>query len=467
MTPRVHFIFPRWPKRTLWGHLRYKFPALGLLNLAALTPPEFEVTFTDENVETQNEPRALFSRLFHGRRAPRIEEVKWPDDQPADQADLIGISVMTPLAPRAYELADHFRAAGKTVVLGGIHPSFLPEEALQHADAVLIGEGERVWPRLLADYTAGRLQSRYQDAEPIDPAAIPAARRDLLRPGAYLTRSTIQWSRGCPHDCEYCSVTALMGRRFRFRPLEAFIEEFRSLPDRFVFIVDDNIVAQRAAASELFSRLQGCGKWWGSQAPITVADDTALLKQMANSGCKYLFIGFESLRNDNLRNVGKGFLDASKNADRIHRLQDHGIGILGSFIVGLDEDDAGVFDGLYNFIQGNRLETFLISVLTPFPGARLTRRLEEEKRILSRDWNLYDMNTVVYQPRHFTPDELQTRFNELNRALYGVCPILHRSLKCRPSTIIFLLQNLGYREAWARLLNQAAEPNWKALPVRP
>ena len=453
MTLCIHFIFPRWPKRTLWGHFRYKFPALGLLNLAALTPPEFEVTFTDENVEPPNEPSRFLSSLFNRGRNSRIEDVKLAGENLANRADLIGISVMTPLAPRAYELADHFRAAGKTVVLGGIHPSFLPEEALQHADAILIGEGERMWPLLLADYAAGRLQPRYQDVNPITPATIPAARRDLLRPGSYLTRSTIQWSRGCPHDCEYCSVTAIMGHRFRFRPIDAFIEEFRSLRDRFVFIVDDNIVSQRSAATALFSRMQDCGKWWGSQAPITIADDTVLLKQMARSGCKSLFIGFESLRNVSLQNVGKGFVDARKNVDRINRIQDAGIGILGSFIVGLDEDDAGVFDGLYDFIQGNRLEAFLISVLTPFPGTRLTRRLEAEGRILSRDWACYDMNTVVYQPRHFRPDELQARFNELNHALYKVGPIVHRSLKFRKNTIIFLSQNLAYREAWAKILN--------------
>ncbi len=433
MSRRVHLIFPRWPKGSLWGNFRYKFPALGLLNLAALTGPEFEVTFEDENV---------------GQPGGDSGE---PAGNPADNADLIGISVMTPLAPRAYELADRFRAAGKTVVLGGIHASFLPDEALRHADAVSIGEAERTWPLLLADYAAGRLKPRYQDADPVGPDVIPAARRDLLCSRSYLTRSTIQWARGCPHDCEYCSVTAIMGRRFRFRPVDAFIREFRSLKDRFVFIVDDNIVAHRAAATELFNQLRDCGKWWGSQAPITVADDAVLLKQMARSGCKSLFIGFESLRSDNLRSIGKGFVDPRKNADRIRRIQDEGIGILGSFIVGLDDDDAGVFDGLYRFIQDNRLEAFLISVLTPFPGTRLTKRLESEGRILSRDWARYDMNTVVYRPRNFTPGELQIRFDELNRALYRLGPIFHRSLKCRKNTIIFLPQNLAYREAWGQL----------------
>lgn len=422
---KILFIFPKWSTLTLWGHVKHKFPPLGLLTIAGLTPPEFGVEFTDENVS----------------------EINFDTD-----ADMIAISVMTPLAHRAYEIADRFRAQGKTVVMGGIHVSIHPEEATGHADCVVIGEAEDIWPVVLADYLIGKLKPRYGDKNLINmDREFPIPRRDLLKKGRYVTRSTIQMMRGCPFDCEFCSVTAFSGREFRARPIDLFVEEFRSLPDRFAFIVDDNILSNRKVAEKLFDRMQGSGKWWGSQVTISIADNDALLKKMARAGCKSLFIGFESLDQENLIQIGKKFVRAHKNEDRIKRIQDHGIGILGSFIVGLDGDDDSVFDKQYEFITRTRLEAFLISVLTPFPGTHLTRRMEAEGRILSKDWRKYDMNTVVFQPKNFTPDDLQTQYNELNRALYSVGSIVRRTLKPRKNMLIFLHQNIGFRNAWRDL----------------
>ena len=423
--PGILFVFPRWPEYALWGHFKYKFPPLGLLTIAAATPPGFTVEFVDENVTS----------IDFGTSAA-----------------IIAISVMTPLAPRAYATAARFRELGKTVILGGIHVSLLPEEAERWCDAVVVGEGEEIWPEVLADWRAGRLKRRYTVGDLLNiEGPYPVPRRDLLRRGCYITRSTIQMVRGCPFDCEFCSVTAFSGRKFRHRPLDAFVDEFRALEDRFVFVVDDNILSNKALAGALFDRLRGSGKWWGSQVTINVADDTALLDKMAAAGCKSLFIGFESLDQANLDQVGKRFVKAHKNADRIKAIQDRGIGILGSFIVGLDNDTEAVFDDQYEFINRNRLEAFLISVLTPFPGTHLARRMEAEGRILSRDWSRYDMNTVVFQPRHFTPERLQERYTELNRALYSLGSIARRTCKPRKNLLIFLPQNLGFRAAWHRL----------------
>jgi radical SAM superfamily enzyme YgiQ (UPF0313 family) len=426
MQQKILFIFPQWPARALWGHFRYKFPPLGLLTIAGITPPNFDVEFVDENIE--------------------------PIDFNHD-ADLIAISVMTPLAPRAYEIGDRFRVKGKTVVMGGIHVSCCPDEAKRHCDAVVIGEAENIWLRVLEDYSRGSLHERYTELSLIDmsqPFALP--RRDLLVKNRYLTRSTIQMVRGCPFDCEFCSVTAFSGRKFRHRPIDRFMEEYTSLPDRFVFIVDDNILSNRKVALELFDRMRGTRKWWGSQVTINIADNDEVLKKMAQCGCKSLFIGFESLDQENLIQIGKKFVRASKNWDRIKKIQDYGIGILGSFIVGLDRDRESVFDNLYEFIMKTRLEAFLISVLTPFPGTHLTRRLEKEGRILSRDWREYDMNTVVYQPRHFTPEVLQKKYDELNLSLYSLSSITRRAVKPRKNIVIFLPQNLGFRKAWNQVL---------------
>ncbi len=419
---KILFIFPKWPELTLWGHFKYKFPPLGLLTIAGLTPEQFEVEFVDENVT----------------------EIDFDSD-----ADLIALSVMTPLAPRAYRIADRFRAAGKKVVMGGIHVSIHPEEAAPHADCVVRGEAEDVWPLLLADYRQGRLKASYGQETLINMGReFPLPRRDLLRQGCYITRSTIQMMRGCPFDCEFCSVTAFSGREFRARPVDAFVREFRDLPDRFVFVVDDNILSNKKVAEQLFDQMQNSGKWWGSQVTISVADDDALLKKMARAGCKSLFIGFESLDQNNLINIGKKFVKANKNEERIKRIQDHGIGILGSFIVGLDGDDESVFEQQYEFITRTRLEAFLISVLTPFPGTHMTKRMEAEGRVLSKDWSRYDMSTVVYQPKNFTPERLQERYDELNRSLYSISSIARRTLKPRKNMLLFVPQNFGFRNAW-------------------
>lgn len=422
--PRILFIFPRWPNNTLWGQFRYKFPPLGLLTIAAITPPDFDVAFMDENCE--------------------------PVPMDTD-ADIIALSVMTPLAYRAYELADAFRARGKTVVMGGVHVSCEPDEALAHADSVIIGEGETAWLRWLADYSAGTLQQRYRAEDFSTLNSIPPARRDLLRKNRYITSGTIQLTRGCPHDCEYCTVTALFGRKFRMRPLDEFVAEYQQLDNRFIFIVDDNIMSNRGAAMELFARLRGTPKWWGSQVPITVGDDQEALRAMAACGCKSLFIGFESLNTDNLAKMGKKFVNVDKNIERIRRIQQHGIGIQGSFIVGYDFDTPAVFDQMYSFIDQARLEAFLVSVLTPFPGIRVTKRLEEEGRILTRDWSRYDMNTVVYRPAGFTPDELQEGYYALNKALYSLRSIVRRTVNFKKNMAVFVPQNLGFRAAWKNL----------------
>jgi len=440
MRHKILFIFPKWPTKALWGYLQYKFPPLGLLTIAGITPPEYEVEFLDENTGT----------------------IDFDND-----ADLIAISVMTPLAVRAYEIGDLFRARGKKVVMGGIHVSCYPEEAEHHSNAVVVGEAENIWPKVLEDFARGRLQKRYTETSLIDMSQdYPLPRRDLLAKRRYLTRSTIQMVRGCPFDCEFCSVTAFSGRRFRHRPIDHFIEEYNNLPDRFVFIVDDNILSNRRLASELFDRMRGTRKWWGSQVTISIADNSTILKKMAACGCKSLFIGFESLNQENLAQMGKKFVRPSKNMDRIKRIQDHGIGILGSFIVGLDNDKTSVFDDLYEFIIGTRLEAFLISVLTPFPGTHLTRRMEQEGRILTKDWQQYDMSTVVHQPRNFSPEFLQESYDELNVSLYSLSSIARRTIKPRKNTLIFLPQNFGFRKAWHRLLAARADERETTVPTR-
>ena len=274
------FVLPGWPRGRLWGELGFKFPALALAALAAATPPEWEVALCDENIE--------------------------PVDFGTD-ADLVAITAMTPQAPRAYELAAGFRARGKSVVMGGFHVSNLPDEALAHADTIVVGEGDLVWPRLLADFAEGNLKRRYQSSALLDMSEIPAPRRELFRGKRYLLTNTLQTTRGCPFDCEFCSVTSFYGRKYRERPVELVLAELETLrrENSFAFFVDDNLVADRAYALSLFRGMKGMGFKWLSHAPIDFAADPELLRAAGDAGCVGMFVGFESLNQDALAAMGK------------------------------------------------------------------------------------------------------------------------------------------------------------------
>ncbi len=223
---KLLFVAPGWAKGRLWGELGFKFPSLSLAALAAATPPDWEVALCDENIE------------------PLL---------PDCDADLVALTAMTPQAPRAYRIAAEFRARGKTVVMGGFHASNLPDETLQHVDAVVIGEGELIWPKLLADFARGELQRSYRSPDLVDVAAIPHARREIFHGKRYLFTNTLQTTRGCPFDCEFCSVTAFYGRKYRKRPIDSVLAELETLrkANSFAFFVDDNLVADRTYAMEL------------------------------------------------------------------------------------------------------------------------------------------------------------------------------------------------------------------------
>jgi radical SAM superfamily enzyme YgiQ (UPF0313 family) len=363
-------------------------PPLSLALLAGCTPPRYEVRIVDEAFE----------------------------DIDFDQTvDLVAVTCMTPLAPRAYAVAQEFRRRGIPVVLGGIHASMLPQEAIRFADSVVTGEAEATWATVLEDAEQGRLRRSYQSDLP-SLERLPQPRRDLLPRGYFV--QTVQTSRGCPFDCRFCSVTRFNGGRYRLRPLAEVIDEIEHLSDDRFFFIDDNIVgsgprcAQRAA--QLFERLQGLGKSWGSQTCINIADNQDLLSQAAASGAKVLFIGFESIDESALVGMNKRInLPAARGGyrDAIRRIRDCGIAVVGGFIFGCDHDTPSVFERTVDFIADHGLDGAQFTIQTPLPGTRLYQELAEQGRLLYRDypadWRRYNVFEVVFRPQQMSQEELK------------------------------------------------------------
>ena len=422
---KILFVAPGWPRGRLWGELGFKFPALSLAALAAVTPPDWEVALCDEN--------------------------RHPVDFATD-ADLIAITAMTPQAPRAYELAGRFRERGKTVVMGGFHASNLPDEALMHVDAVLVGEGELVWPQLLADFAQGSLDRAYRSSGLIGMDTIPTARRDIFAGKGYLLTNTLQTTRGCPFDCEFCSVTAFYGRKYRERPVESVLAELREMRkvNSFAFFVDDNLVGNRRYALQLFQGMKELDFKWLSHAPIDFADDPELMHAAGEAGCVGMFVGFESLDQEQLAAMGKVTNRSVSYLDNAKKFRDNGIGILGSFVLGYDGDTPANFEKILRFCEESRMEAAIFPILTPYPGTAVRSRLEAEGRIISNVWEDYDMEHVNFRPSGMTVEELQAGHDWLNRSFYSFGSMYRRIFKLHRSVQVFGPMNLGFRSAIRR-----------------
>ena len=430
---RLELIIPAWSDKSVWSTFRFRFPYLSVTTLAAVTPPEWEVVIQDENV-----------RPIDYDGAP----------------DVVGLTALTPLAPQAYEIARRFRERGVPVVMGGFHATWLPDEAAQHVDSVVIGEADRLWPTVLADLQAGALKPRYQAAPEAAFPSLPPARRDLLDRKDYLFLNTVQTTRGCPFDCEFCSVTPFYGHTFRRRPLEEVARELDTITGGggFLFIVDDNIVGHTGYAKELFALLKARRFKWLSQASLTIAKKPKLLQLAQESGCCGLFLGFESLSQEGLEKLNKRFNHVDQYAEAIQRIHDHGIGIQGSFIFGHDWDTLDTFDEVLEFTERTKLESVHYTILTPFPGTRLYERYKAEGRLITEDWRLYDMCHAVFRPKNMTPEELEAGFLRVNRAFYSF-PSMFRRLPWFSRRIqVFGPMNVGFRRAWRALPARTFEP---------
>lgn len=399
-------------------------PPLGLAMVAALTPPDVEVLLTDENVA-----------------AIDFQE----------EVDLVGITVLTITAQRAYEIASIFRSRGIKVVLGGIHASFLPDEAGQHADAVVIGEAEETWPRLIADFKANRLQKRYEQGEHLPLNNLPVPRRDLFTKGAYLIKNTLAATRGCPYSCSFCSVSSFFGRTYRCRPVQDVVKELDTFNGgKYFFFVDDNIIGNPEFAKDLFRAMIPYKVKWFGQASVTIAKDDELLELAAASGCIGLLIGFESISPANLKTVGKKINVVDEYQVVIRKIHSKGIGIHGFFITGLDEDKEDVFERTVHFAQKMKLESAGFAYPMPLPGTEFYDSLNKEGRIITKEWSRY-ADEIVFEPKLMSRQALQSGHKWASQEFFKLPSIWKRVGLARRNLALLWAINLSWRVHYSKL----------------
>jgi radical SAM superfamily enzyme YgiQ (UPF0313 family) len=428
---RALLIFPRERGRMVSTDTWRPFPMLGLTVVAALFPEDWDITIVNE----------VFEKV----------------DLDAE-VDLVGLTSLTCVANRAYFLADEFRKRERTVIIGGVHASLIPQEAKAHADAVLIGEAEGIFQQLISDLEAGCLKPFYRSERYFDLTDEPFPRRELLSSSYSRFFKSIEITRGCPNRCEFCSVPIINGLQYRTRTISHIDDELSSIIRKrgeYLFLTDDNVIAKPRFAAELFRVFKKYELKWMGFCTLQIARDPDLLALARESGCISLFIGFESLNQENLDGARKTFVDTEELARLIGRIQDHGIGIQGAFIFGFDHDDTGVFKRTVDFIHETHIELPTFSVLTPFPGTPLRKRLEEEGRIFDNYWPHYDMSHVVFTPKLMSPEELQEGYLWAQKYCCSPRSILGRLLRGpRNHPFHFLMSNFILRRAQMQIVNR-------------
>ncbi len=435
---KVLLIFPREKGIKFSNDTLYPFPILGLTLLASLFPKTYEVKIINEV----------------------IEEIDFNAG-----VDLVGITALTCVIKRAYAIADRFRERGVKVILGGVHPSLLPDEAKEHADSVFIGEAEGMLDKVIADFESGKLQPFYKNREWSDLKGMPLPRRDLLNKRYRPFFKVIETTRGCPNRCEFCSVPIINGKRYRIRPLEEIDHELSTIIHKkgeYLFLSDDNVTAKEDYAFGLFEIFKRHKVKWMGFTTLKIALNEKLLKAARESGCVSLFLGFESLLQENLDNVSKRFVNAKELSNLIKTIQTHRIGIQGAFIFGFDGDDPTVFKKTVEFVQENNIDLPTFSVLTPFPGTPLFSRLEKEGRIFDLNWSHYDMSHVVFKPKKMTVQELQEGYLWAQKYICAPRSILKRLLwGPKHHFFHFLMSNFVLRGAQMQVIQRIKK---KELP---
>ncbi|MDH5680965.1 MAG: B12-binding domain-containing radical SAM protein, partial [Spirochaetota bacterium] len=363
---RVNFIIlTRGRDRKYLGELKtYRTAPLTLAVLAGVTPPDVEVSITDEAVEAI--------------------------DYNAN-VDIVGITLILPFALRGYQIAQKFRERGVKVVLGGPHPSIMPDEAIEYADSVVIGEGDTVWPTLIEDYKKGNLQRFYRNSKPMDLTGLPIPRRDLFKASKYMILNSTYATRGCTYTCEFCSIKKMISD-YRTRPIPEVVQEIDSFGgNRFhrkhFILWDDNLVGNRDYAKKFFNELAPLNKTWFGQGTIKIGEDEELTKIASKSGCKGFFIGLESFEDETLIGMNKKSNKVEKYKDSIKRLHDHGIFLITGIMVGFDHDKKDVFEKTLEMLISLNIDDIACYIVTPIPKTPLFNRLESEGRLLHRDWS--------------------------------------------------------------------------------
>jgi radical SAM superfamily enzyme YgiQ (UPF0313 family) len=402
----------------------FRFSMLSALNVAASAPPYVRSKIVDENVEPID-----FESIIR-------------------DADVVGISFMTFNAPRAYLIADRLRQSGKTVIFGGYHPTLMPAEAAEHCDAVCVGDAEGNLPRIFEDFRDGRLEKIYD--RPYDEFHSLPSNGNLLNRSEYITTAVLQATRGCTNGCGFCSISAFYRRTFKKKPVAEVIAEIRRMKGQNVLFIDDNLGADVEYAKSLFSAMIPLKKRWYSQIGVNVTKDPELLQLMHDSGCRAVFVGFESISQDSLKETRKGFNQAKYYREAIARFHAHGIGVTGAFVVGFDHDNQDIIGATRRFLREAGVDVLQLTTMTPFPGTRLFDELDRQKRIFDKNWEHYDLGHVVFQPKNFTPEELSRGHRQILGDFYSWRSILTRLARqtryLRTQELFLSLAiSLGYR----------------------
>jgi len=375
-----------------------------------------------------------------------------------DTPDLVVIQVYITNAYRAYALADHYRRRGSYVILGGLHVTSLPHEASRHADTIVLGPGDEVFPQFLADFRRGRPKPLYYSLRR-SIEDIPEVRRDLIKREHYLVPNSLVVSRGCPHHCDFCYKDPffLGGRSFYTQRVDRALAEIESLPGRHLYFLDDHLLGHRHFAGQLFDGMRGMGRLFQGAATVASILRGDLIEKAVEAGSRSLFVGFETLSADNLLHTNKRQSPAREYRTAIRRLAELGVMINGSFVFGLDNDDRHVFRRTVDWALEMGLTTATFHVLTPYPGTRLHAEMKRSGRILSEDWDRYNTREVVFRPRNMTVEELKAGYEEAYRSFYRWHAILRSSLAhgSRPS---HAFRQFCYSAGWKKF-----EPLWDVL----
>jgi radical SAM superfamily enzyme YgiQ (UPF0313 family) len=423
----IHLINPKTDSvttRPLYMNRALYSPLAGLLAVAAAIPRDrYEVILTDENIETID------------------FDLK---------ADLVGISAMTSYVNRGYQIADQFRAKGIPVVMGGVHPSFMSQEALKHCDAVVIGEVELVIDRLLDDLKHGSMRGTYKSDTLHPMAGMPMPRYDLLKKNRYVNCTFVQTSRGCHQGCTFCAEPLMNGLKFRYRPVNEVVREMENCGSRFISINDADFFGTPERPKEVMRALKGRGFHWQAGVTSKLAQDDEMLELAAESGCTMLSIGFESISRSTLKSVHKHVNRPETFAALVEKVHSYGIMVFGLFMFGFDGDDRSVFDETVRFNRESNYDACAYSVLTPYPGTLTWYEMKKANRIVSFDWDKYDQGQVVYRPAQMTGDELRVGQARAYRTFYALPSIAERfPLRGRRHRAQWLIYNLFMRKGAA------------------
>ena len=406
-------------------------PTLALTSFAGTTPSQWRLKYWDENLLAGQPPS---------------------DPMP----EVVAITVHLTFAGRAYELADWYRARAAKVILGGLHVLSCPEECAPHADALALGDGVQLWPRILGDIENGRLQPHYSATYENDYCDDPPPRRSILPRQSFLTTTSLVATRGCHNRCGFCYL-ATDGLRmpYRMRRPEQVAQEFAENGEPYAVFIDNNLGSRRDYLHALCAALRPLNKIWSAAVTIDITDDPSLVRNMTLAGCTGVFIGFESLTNENLSDAHKKTPRTSDYARRVRMLHDVGIQVNGSFVLGFDHDRKDVFARTAHWVEENRLECATFHILTPYPATPLFRQMDAEGRILHRDWSLYDTSHAVFRPKHMTPEELEHGYGWIYERLFSHASIWRRRPDDGRAVPLYLAMSYLYKRSnrfWHQLI---------------